>query len=248
MLVLFIPVSSFKFLNASRNELEVLPLLLFQIPSLETLDVSGNHLTSLPGPVTLSGAVSGQIASSDMTHHLWLCRQLKELDASDNCLSRLPETFGDVQQLRKLRLTRNKIALLPQSLCKAGCLELADLGDNCLGSSALSSLTYLPNSIQKLILSGNKLGCIPCPLLSFSRLRYLDCANNSILSLPDKGEWHLPHLDSLILHDNQLGDDVELPDSFGKSVTLLDLSHNQLKKFPQGVLGLKLAVSIKLKK
>ena len=238
-------------LNASRNELEELCLRLFQIASLEILDVSQNLLTSLPGP-DLSETTSSESSSSDAIERCnwWLCTWLKELNVSHNYLTRLPETFGDVLHLRKLIVSDNKISTLAKSLSRVRFLEDVDLSGNCLGSAGINSnLEHLPKSIQKLKVSGNNFGFMPRSLLSISGLRRLDCANNSIVHLPYKKEWNLPRLESLYLHENNLGGsegNVELPDSFAKSLTFLNLSHNQLKKFPPSVLELKLAVWLNL--
>lgn len=239
-----------KVLNASRNELEELPLRLFQILSLEVLDVSRNSLTSLPGPDVLSETVSSESGSSDAAQRCWLCTWLKELDASHNCLVRLPETFGDVLHLRKLNVSDNRISILSRSLSKAPFLEQVDLSNNCLGAGGIdNNLNSLPKSIQRLKVCGNNLGFMPRSLLSITGLRRLDCSSNSIGHLPYKQEWHLPSLESLILRDNNLGSTegtIGLPDSFGKSLTFLDLSHNQLKKFPDALLGLKMIVCLNL--
>lgn len=192
-------------------------------------------------------STSGDSDSNELMEKYWLCTRLEYLDASHNRLCRLPETFGLVLHLRKLNVAHNEITRIPLSVSKCRLLEQVDLSHNCVGlATDPNNLVSLPKSVQKLNLSSNKLACIPQSVLSITSLRQLDCADNSIVSLPYKQLWKLPHLESLILRKNKLSGTggTDFPDSFGKTLTRLDLSHNKLKKFPEAVLGLKMAVSL----
>ena len=242
-----------KTINASNNELYELQLRLFQIPSLETLNVSHNDLLSLPGPdvlLEISGT-SSDTDSNEAMQNCWLCTRLEHLDASHNHIRQLPEMFGHTLHLRKLDMAYNEIKAIPRSLSKAHFLEQADFSHNCLGLCPdPSNLSSLPQSVQRLNLSNNKLDCIPHAVVSITSLRLLNCGENLIASLPYKQQWRLPHLESLILCDNKLTGiegSTEFPDSFAKSLTCLDVSHNRLKKFPEAVLMLKMAVSFDFK-
>ena len=238
-----------KVFNASRNQLKRLPLRLFQIPSLEILNVSRNSLTSLPGPDQFL-ETSSDSGSLELAEPRWLCTWLKELNVAHNALTQLPESFGNVLQLRKLNLSNNKLNSIAQSLCKARFLEHIDLSVNCLGAASIeANLNYLPDSVQILKLCGNDFSFMPMAVLKMMGLRRLYVAKNCISHLPYPQQWHLPHLEVLDLHDNKLDcgeGTILLPESFGKTLTYLDISHNQLTKFPRTILGLKRLICVKL--
>ena len=228
--------------------MEQISLHVFQIPSLEVINVSYNILSSLPGPGTL---LETDGDSSEGTRRYWLCTQLKVLDASHNKLTRLPETFEEVLHLRKLNVCGNLLDRLPWTLCRARFLEQVDLSCNDFGSSedTYHVMVCIPKYVQTLQISNNKLDEIPLSLAAMTSLRLLDCSKNKIASLPKKEEWSLPHLESFLASENELGgkdEELELPDSFSKSLTHLDLRHNQLKKFPKAILALKQIVYLEL--
>lgn len=242
-----------KVLKASWNVLEKLPLHVFRITSLEVLDVSHNKLKCLPGPdVASEDYLSSESSSTANDKRPWLCYRLTELNVSHNCLDRLPETVGSALHLQKFNAAGNRLTSFPFSLSGARFLEQVNLSENNLQSEKSeteTSMRWLSNSVQQLLLSGNNLDRIPPSVLSIGRLQKLDCANNSITSLPSEDEWQLPLLHTLILSRNNLGRNeggIELPDSFSNSLIRLDMSHNQLMEFPEAVLKLKLLVSLKL--
>lgn len=240
-------------LNVSKNELDEMPVHVFHIPSLEVLNVSYNALSELPGPETLSDTISivDGSESANSSQLRWLCRRLKELDASHNSITRLPEVFGDVLHLRRLNVANNELKVLPRSLAKARFLEQVDLSCNDLGSAVdvNLNLSCLPKSVHRLCISNNNLRVIPLSLCTITGLRYLDCASNNISVLPLKKEWCLPHLEALVVSGNNLGGTdrkIELPESFSKSLSSLSINDNQLKIFPEAVLGLKQVVYLHL--
>lgn len=239
-------------LNVSTNELTDISLHVFRIPTLEMLDVSHNKITVLPGADDLMETTStGTTASRETSENVWLCTRLKKLLASHNHLKRLPETFGDVLNLLKLDVSFNELRILPRSLSKARFLERANLDNNSLGSATDVDFSFscLPRCVKRLSVSNNSLKRIPHSLASITSLRELYCANNSMSSLPPKKEWELPHLELLNLSENEFGQmegTMEFLESFSKSLTSLNLSHNGLKNFPEGILALQMVVYLNL--
>jgi serine/threonine protein kinase/Leucine-rich repeat (LRR) protein len=234
-----------KVIKANNNEMETVSLHVFRIPSLEVINVSCNKLYNLPGPEVLIDT------DNDSNENNWLCTQLKVLDVSHNKLKRLPEAFEKVLHLRKLNVRDNLLDRLPWTLCRDRFLEQVDLSCNKFGTAVdiYQVMICLPKYVQTLEISDNDLDEIPLSLAAMTSLRLLDCSKNRIASLPKKGEWSLPYLESFLVSYNKLGsngDDLELPDSFSKSLTHLDLRHNQLKEFPKAILALKQIVYIEL--
>ncbi|EFA00165.1 leucine-rich repeat-containing protein 59 [Tribolium castaneum] len=76
-----------------------------------SLDLSNNHLKTLPGNF------------ATLTH-------LTKLDLSKNQLSELPEDFGDLVKLKYLDLYQNQLQYLPLSFHKFKALKWLDLKDN----------------------------------------------------------------------------------------------------------------------
>ena len=209
---------------------------MFRISSLEVLDVSHNSLTSLPDRYHLP----------ENNDDVWCCHQLTELNVSHNNLTTLPETFQSVPHLQQLNVSSNKLDCLPQSLSEVRFLEYVNLKDNNL---TMQSRCNLPNTVKRLELSENKLRCIPEWVTSITNLESLNISSNRILTLPRQSSWQQPHLETLILSKNDLGrneEQIELPNDFSMSLTVLDLQFNHFKTFPQAALGLKMVTSLDL--
>ena len=132
-----------------------------------------------------------------------------EWDAKDSeRLTELPESLGQLTQLRSLHLSGNRLTALPDSL---------------------RQLTRL----HRLGLSGNRLVELPQWLARLQYLRRLDCCDNKLTALPHFPD-RLPLLRSLGLRHNQL---TSLPEWFGQMRRLdsLDLAGNQLRTVPRSL-------------
>jgi Leucine-rich repeat (LRR) protein len=92
-------------LTLTDNRLAELPMVLAQLTRLETLDVSGNRLTSVTS-----------FPFEDMV-------QLRVLKLARNQLRTLPARIGALEQLRELDVSENEIESLPPDLADALALE-----------------------------------------------------------------------------------------------------------------------------
>jgi Leucine-rich repeat (LRR) protein len=158
-------VKELSFRNAS---LDTLPREVFaHADTLEHLDISGNHFTSLPdeflrlrslrrlflsnNPCEELPRVIGQMPKLEMVV-LKSCRlnrvaedalpaRLRWLTLTDNQLEFLPESLGHRPRLQKLALAGNRLRALPSSMSNATALELIRVSANALEEFPRALLT-----------------------------------------------------------------------------------------------------------
>ena len=90
--------------------------------SLRVLDVSNNHITSLP-------------------ESIGLLKQLRSLNASGNKLMLLPDAICNIDQLEVLCMSNNQLRSLPNEFRKLSSLKTLDLSGNL-------SLTHPPSELS----------------------------------------------------------------------------------------------------
>lgn len=104
-----------KELYLQANELEYVPDSLWLLPNLEVLNLSNSNLLTLVDNSALIIPAS----------------RLRKLDLSDNMLAGAELDFlGQLTSLKRLRMLRDRIDELPQSLAKLSKLKLLDIGSN----------------------------------------------------------------------------------------------------------------------
>ncbi|XP_027156784.1 receptor-like protein kinase 2 [Coffea eugenioides] len=200
---------------------EILPVIC-QIDSLESLDISNNHLSSIPDVfISSCGGISG----------------LKLLNISRNELGGSLPTFNGFQKLEVLDLSRNSLM---------GNINLQFDGLDSLKSLNLSYNIFtgpLPtnlgknNLLQELQLSTNGFqGEIPVGLVKYGNLSLIDLSHNELSgSIPERfGE--LSKLQILVLSANNLRG--ELPKLLVNIQTLFHFAANQnnfVGNIPSGI-------------
>ncbi len=200
-----------------------LPPSIFELTSIETLDLKENHLTEFPKSLC-------QLTS------------LRTLSMGRNRLRKLPESLGDLFLLKTLKLHDNNLTNLPKSLGLLTSLESLDLRRNHFRK--LPEILGRLTSLQILSMRENQLTELPQSLGKLTELTTLELHYNGLRMLPDV-VGQLTKLRSLELHDNML---TGLPDTLGKLRALesLDLSSNYLKTLPKALGELPLLKSLKL--
>ena len=210
--------------------------------ALESLDLHGNQLTTLP---------RGFRRLDNLT----------TLNLSKNCLiiTNL-ETIAEMESLRELRLAENALAgTFPRSLCGLRKLEFLDLHDNAI-TDIPGNLEEM-HSLSNLNVSGNQLVSLPWnaissiplteldasrnklrgpvfPLQSFTltTLKFLSIASNALTSLTSTVNLTLPAIQTLDISFNRL---KSLPDiSTCTAMTTLSASNNQLSGIPDDLVTL----------
>lgn len=173
------------------------------------------------------------ISLTDLPESLGQLTQLRRLDLADNRLTALPDSLGKLTRLQTLILPDNQMTTLPESLRQLSQLEWLDLGINHL--TALPEWVGQLSQLQHIFLHNNQLTALPEPLGQITQLRHLDVSDNQLTALPESlGQLtQLKHLD---LTNNQL---KGLPESLRKltNLTELYLHDNPELRLPAEVLG-----------
>ena len=164
--------------------LESFPHELFGLAdTLQTLDLSGNRLSSLPDDL-------GRFT------------QLRILFCSSNDFTSLPDVLGQCPRLEMIGFRANRIGDLPAGSLPRN-LRWLILTGNCLES--LPDQLGQCDALQKLMLAGNRLSALPASMQACGRLELLRLSANRFEALP---AWllRLPRLSWLGFSGNPCSD------------------------------------------
>ncbi|KAJ8551271.1 hypothetical protein K7X08_000641 [Anisodus acutangulus] len=194
----------------SISSSEFLPVIC-QISTLESLDVSQNHLSSIPNEfITSCGGISG----------------LKLLNFSRNKLEGFLPTFTGFGKLGSLDFSHNTLSgKVELQLSGLNSLKSLHLGYNQFIGSVPTSLGKF-NLLEELQLSENSFeGQFPTQIVNFGNLTLVDLSLNNLSGvIPDRlGE--LSKLQVLVISANNLRGAV--PQSLGNIKTLTRFAANQ---------------------
>jgi internalin A len=129
---------------------------------------------------------------------------LLRLNLHINALTELPQSIGQLQQLKHLNLSSNNLTDLPASIFKLYKLEFL-----LVSSNNLTNLTNLPDSIgqlqqlELLNLNSNNLTNLPESIVQLQNLQHLDLSSNNLTTLPESIS-KLKHLQFLHLTNNPI--------------------------------------------
>ncbi|KAM9777694.1 leucine-rich repeat protein 1 [Neosynchiropus ocellatus] len=128
-------------------------------------------------------------------------KALRKLDLSNNHITKLPATIGDLSCLSELILHHNHLEAFSEALCLSTLqqtLQRLDLSQN--------RLRYLPAQfcqLKELVdfkVDDNELVCLPFHIGRLSKLRFLSAAHNQLSVLP--GDFRKLTLENLDLFGN----------------------------------------------
>ena len=129
----------FTSIDLSSNSLETIPLILFQMPSLRTLNLSENNLKIIPNanPDSQHEENEEETASeeNDPFHMFtmnWNCPSLESLDLSHNHLQEIPKNVFEMPNLQTANFAWNQITSLPFEMWIAPSLKTLSLEHNLL--------------------------------------------------------------------------------------------------------------------
>jgi Leucine-rich repeat (LRR) protein len=144
----------------------------------------------------------------------WGSGRLYLFSLSDNNLTTLPESFGNLSSLKELYLEYNQLTSIPESIGNLSSLEKLMLDSN-------TQLT----------------GEIPSWIGNLETLTHLGLSNNQLTGQIPVEIGNLTNLISLNLHSTQL---TSIPESIGNlsSLEKLYLNHNQLTSIPESICNL----------
>ncbi len=157
------------------------------------------------------------------------------LDLPSNNFTKLPETIGNLTQLKELVLSHNRhLKSLPPTIHSLICLSKLDLSEN-PSSSIPKTISHFAK-LTALHLRSNQLTTLPQGIDHLPELTQLILSDNSLSRLPET-IGNLPLLTTLELHKNRL---TSLPEEIGNLIQLteLDLSRNQLTGLPKTFINL----------
>ena len=156
---------------------------------------------------------------------------LQTLVISGDSLTSLPESIGNLTNLQTLRIWGKSLTTLPESI--GSLINLQSLG---IGGD---SLTTLPESIgnltnlQKLDISYSSFTTLPESIGNLTNLQKLDISRTSLTTLPD---WigNLTNLQELGISGDSL---TSLPESIGNLNNLqsLDIRYTSLTSLPESI-------------
>ncbi len=226
-------LKSLECLDLRRNALTELPEALAKLTTLKELNLNGNSIKDLPDFVSKLTSLkilslSGNQIEAFPKLILGL-PSLERLRLSVNKLTELPESIGELDALRMLYLANNEFTALPESIGKLSSLKRLDLSKNRLEQvpESIGELTTL----RELYISENNLTEIPESIGNLTKLTYLSLGWNNLTELPES-LGNLVSLQNLNVCNNNL---TELSASLGDLVNLkdLDISDNEFTELPE---------------
>ena len=129
--------------------------------------------------------------------------EVRELWISRNKLSSMPKAIGQLRQLKKIMAFSNGFEALPEALRPLTQLDAIYMGD-CRLATLPDWLGEL-RSLKSLVVTGNHLTTLPASIGELQQLEEINAEDNQLASLPESLQ-RLPKLKELYLHGNdQLG-------------------------------------------
>lgn len=182
-------LSSIEVVLLNSNRLNSLASLQFApFNHLRVLNVSSNHLTSLPAhilelPLTTLIARNNKLSNDSLPKSLLSKTAVfRELNLSGNLFSHFPEQCLELPQLKYLYLGGNSIQTLPKDVWRMRNLMVLSMPGNRL-VDVPESVGSLQN-LQALILNDNALERIPGSVAMLSSLKSLYLHKNRLKHLP----------------------------------------------------------------
>lgn len=165
---------------------EHIPSVVFELSTLEILDLEDTKINNIPDLTTLSlkEFYLGKNFLSKVPPGIFNLHHLTILDMSRNLLTVLPEDIGRVRSLVILRLNDNSIDRIPVNIGHLHNLEELNFANN--------HIHYLPSAIRglrqlkALLIEKNNLSTLPDEVCELENLETLDITENRIQALPIK--------------------------------------------------------------
>ena len=175
-------------------------------PSLESLNLSSNHLVS---------AIPSEFGN---------LTNLAILRLNNNQIyDPIPDSFGNLTKLQQAYLNSNQLTgSIPSGLGGLSNLILLDLNNNQLSGPIPAQLGNLSNLVELDLYRNSLTGQIPSSLGSLAKLQYLRLHNNYLTGSIPSSFSGLTALKYLFLYTNQLSGVI--PDTLGGLATLQQLS------------------------
>ncbi|PLN81214.1 leucine-rich repeat protein [Aspergillus taichungensis] len=214
-----------------------------QFGGLETLDLHGNLLQSLPlgfrrlqrlQTLNLSNNKLSMEDIQIVTEMTWI-RDLRL--ARNELQGALTPNIRNLINLEILDLHENALTDLPDSIADLTSLRVLNVSNNRLNSLPFDALQNLP--LKEIGASKNKLQgtLIPAAVGRIETLRILDVSGNALLKLAEHETLELPNLQTLTIGVNRM---QCLPNMTSwQALLTLSAEDNNISDFPEGFTALK---------
>ncbi|KAK4299276.1 hypothetical protein Pmani_028450 [Petrolisthes manimaculis] len=237
-------LDNLRLVNLSRNKLQDVSVLSFSqaehicAPALRYLDISFNHLVSVPAFAfaalknlqTLNMSLNGISKLEDKA--MFGMYSLEVLDISGNLLTALPpELFQENKRLTKLYIRNNSVSVLAPGLFTGLSLLLElELTDNQLTNTWVNSETFTDLlRLASLDLSNNRITRLDAATFrDLTNLQVLKLRQNMIETISDYTFSGLHRLHTLQLSENRLKVVGEKTLAGLRGLQVLQLDHNEV--------------------
>jgi len=235
-------------LNLDDNQITKLPEKIWFAPRLNQLNINSNLLTELPVPnVEDEGDVaddeSDSTASSYISVKSHFSQSYRETMMATGEMIEIEEFDIRAKQLyglhlKKLELNKNKLQVIPPNLpCLAPFLQTLSIADNEL--NVTPCIKNLPQLLKRLDFSRNKLTKFLPKTLAQNKIPPLKkCPISQSNKCNHFSHEKLNKLEYLDMSHNNIDDNINTRHDilYFEKLSKLNLSNNQLKKFPDFVL------------
>lgn len=218
-----------------------------QFGGLDTLDLHGNLLRSLPlGLRRLHELRSLNLSNNSLEMQqinvIMEIPSLVDLKLANNQLNGpFPSEVGRLTRLEALDLRGNALTSLPEELVGLTCLKTLDVGENQLKSLPFEALSRIPLRILNAPKNLLEDTLIPSSVESLP-LQSLNIANNTVEIFAASEKLVLPNIQNLYIGVNRIR---QLPAmSSWESLLILSAEDNSLSELPAGLVNLKNVKSI----
>eukprot|EP01083_Nonionella_stella_P101431 287534_1 len=206
-----------KTLNASYNQISVIPSEILQLECIRYYILHHNRITQM---------VSFGASSPNLIR----------IELQNNNLQSLPHGIGECVNLQHLNVSHNNLSLLPASLSKCLNLQILEATNNniCLDSDSIESIFSRCTKLKELDLSNNRITSISSCLFYLPALHRLAFTQNKISCIRISDSNNNSQLADLYLGHNEL---VEFPFNALRlsSLKLLNLRANQLNQITKHI-------------
>ncbi|KAJ5788411.1 Leucine rich repeats (2 copies) [Penicillium paradoxum] len=222
-----------------------------QFGGIETLDLHGNVLKSLPmGLRRLQSLRTLNLSNNslDMTkiEIITEIKSLTDLKLANNQLQgELTSVIGRLGNLEVLDLRGNNLTKLPDELVELTSLRTLDVSENKFTSLSFEVLSKLP--LKTLNAQKNKLEgtLIPASVNGLETLQSLNIANNAVVVFSANDALELPNLHTLLIGKTKI---AELPKGFVElqSIKNADFTGNDLSSLDEKIAFMESLTSLRV--
>ncbi len=153
------------------------------------------------------------------------------LDCSDNNLTTLPESIGNLTQLQRFYCCSTQLTALPESIGNLTQLQTFYCSSNRL--TALPESIWNLTQLKEFCCSSNRLTALPESISNLTQLEEFNCEYNRLTTLPES-IGNLTQIQKFCCSSNHL---TALPESIGNiaQLQLFDCGDNQLTALPESI-------------